>query len=326
MTEKRTKSSASSKTTKLASTQSRMVALKAGVVKAAKAKSTRPKVSARPKPSLTSTPPTPAKRTGARRMAEIPRAVLAELNAGRTETVNLVEWLAIDVRRLAKAVATGWDRPDDFEALTRAAEILSEVGVQGRSRGMGAVCRNLLSKSRRAARLHHYLATHSSDMVRAWAAYSYLADERLDLAARLAAARPFAADANMAVREAAWDSFRDHLAKDLPSGVALLVEWVHDPDPNVRRCAVEATRPRGVWTAHLEPFKRDPEPGRVLLEPVRSDPSDYVRRAVANWLNDASKTRPDWVLSLRARWLAESPTKETAWILHHATRTLRKKA
>jgi len=63
---------------------------------------------------------------------------------------------------------------------------------------------------------------------------------------------------------------------------------------------------------------------RRLLEPVRSDPSDYVRRSVGNWLNDASKSRPEWVRSLAAEWRRASKTAETAWIVRHALRTLRK--
>ena len=147
----------------------------------------------------------------------------------------------------------------------------------------------------------------------------------LTLDARLEAARRFAADRNGSVRECAWDSFRPYLANELSRGLKLLEPWVEDLDPNIRRCAVEGTRPRGVWTAHIEALKRDPELGLAILEPVRSDPSRYVQRAVANWLNDASKSRPDWTLSVCKRWTEGSATKETAWIVHHALRTLRKK-
>ncbi len=101
---------------------------------------------------------------------------------------------------------------------------------------------------------------------------------------------------------------------------------MRDPDPNIRRCATEATRPRGVWSAHIEALKQSPELGLGILEPVRSDPSRYVQRSVANWLNDASKSRPDWVREVCQRWTEESPTTETAWTVNHALRTLRKGA
>jgi 3-methyladenine DNA glycosylase AlkC len=126
----------------------------------------------------------------------------------------------------------------------------------------------------------------------------------------------------MAVRECAWDSFRPHLAKDLARGLRLLRRWVKDADAGIRRCAVEATRPRGVWTEHIEALKQDPAPGLPLLEPLRSDPSGYVRNAVANWLNDASKSRPDWVRAVCRRWARESRTPETRAIVRRALRTL----
>ena len=57
---------------------------------------------------------------------------------------------------------------------------------------------------------------------------------------------------------------------------------------------------------------------------MRADEQRYVQLSVANWLNDASKSRPDWVRAVCDRWLAESPVPATAWIVNHATRTLRK--
>ncbi len=83
------------------------------------------------------------------------------------------------------------------------------------------------------------------------------------------------------------------------------------------------------WSAYmvgLNPgaLKDDPSPGLAVLEPLRSDPSLYVRNSVGNWLNDASKSRPDWVEALCARWRKESPTNETTYIIRRALRTLRK--
>ena len=178
----------------------------------------------------------------------------------------------------------------------------------------------------RRSEIFEALASHKSDMVRAWAAFMLAADQNLNLAGRLEATRRFAADHSVAVRECSWDSFRPYFAADMAQGFRLLESWVLDADPNIRRCAIEVTRPRGVWTAHIEALKEDPEPGLVLLEPVRSDPSRYVQRSVANWLNDASKTRPDWVRMVCVRWTDESPTKDTAWTVSRALRTLRKKA
>jgi 3-methyladenine DNA glycosylase AlkC len=61
-----------------------------------------------------------------------------------------------------------------------------------------------------------------------------------------------------------------------------------------------------------------------ILEPLKSDEAKYVQDSVGNWLNDASKTRPDFVLDVCARWEKESPTKATKYITQKAKRTLDK--
>ena len=256
--------------------------------------------------------PVAERRRGAVRRADIPPDVLRGLNEGRLETVTLVEWLAIDMAELARHAGL----PDEVVA---EAERVAGEGVTRRLRAIGAAIH------RTRADLEP-LASHSSDMVRAWAAFALAADESLPLDDRLERTRRFAADGSMATRECAWDSFRPYVAAELDRALELLRAWVADDDHRIRRCAVEGTRPRGVWTSHIDRLKREPDLALPLLEPVRSDPSHYVQRAVGNWLNDASKSRPDWVEALSARWLAESPTRETAWIVNHAGRTLRKRA
>jgi 3-methyladenine DNA glycosylase AlkC len=61
-----------------------------------------------------------------------------------------------------------------------------------------------------------------------------------------------------------------------------------------------------------------------ILEPLKSDEAKYVQDSVGNWLNDASKTRPDFVLQLCEKWAKESPTKATNYIIQKARRTLAK--
>ena len=267
----------------------------------------------------------PVRRKGAVRRADIPPDVLKGLNEGTLETVTLAEWLAIDNSTLLRSILPAVGLAYEEKVLGEAADRLAGEGVTRRLKGIGAALYRVTRDHPRGETKLEGLANHSSDMVRAWAALIHTADTSLTLDARLVAARRFAADRNGSVRECAWDSFRPYLANELSRGLKLLEPWVEDSDPNIRRCAVEGTRPRGVWTAHIETLKRNPQPGLAILEPVRSDSSRYVQRAVANWLNDASKSRPDWTLSVCKRWTEESPTKETAWIVHHALRTLRKK-
>jgi 3-methyladenine DNA glycosylase AlkC len=264
-------------------------------------------------------------RTGAPRIAAIPKDVLDALNSGAIETRNLVEWLAIDPRKLLGAILPGIGLARETPSILADVDAVASEGVSRRTKRIGAILHDVLRTHARRAAIFEKLAAHGSDVVRSLAAYALSHDASLDLPRRLAATRRFAADPHMSVREAAWDSMRPHLVLDLEPAIRLLRAWVRDRDANVRRCAIEATRPRGVWTAHVEALKKDPEPARPLLEPVRSDESLYVRNAVGNWLNDASKSRPDWVRRLCARWTRESRTPETAHVVRRALRTLRKR-
>ena len=71
-------------------------------------------------------------------------------------------------------------------------------------------------------------------------------------------------------------------------------------------------------------FKQNPELAISILEPLKSDKAKYVQNSVANWLNDASKTNPEFVIDICKRWKSESNSKETAYIVSRALRTLEK--
>jgi len=103
-----------------------------------------------------------------------------------------------------------------------------------------------------------------------------------------------------------------------------LHNWCESEDLHQRRLASEGTRPRLPWGQQLPQFINDPQPILPLLEKLKADPEDYVRRSVANNLNDISKEHPHTVLDTCQRWLTES-SKETQWIVRHATRTLVKR-
>lgn len=264
-------------------------------------------------------------RKGARRRSEIPNEVLEALNKGKIETVNLVEWLAIDMQVLLCNVLLDVGLETRIDEFQQEALRLKDEGITTRLKEIGKAFFHTCTLSENRSYVFEALASHPSDMARAWACFAVAADQRLSLPERLPTMRRFAADRTVSVRECAWDALRPYLVKDLEKSFELLVPWVKDTDANIRRYAVEATRPCGVWCKHILALKENPEPGLTILEFVRSDPSNYVQRSVANWLNDASKSRPDWVMNVCKRWQEESPTKETDWIVKHALRTLRKK-
>lgn len=117
-------------------------------------------------------------------------------------------------------------------------------------------------------------------------------------------------------------SVRPFLDSNPKRAMILMMECAGDEDENVRRFASEGCRPRLPWAMALPKFKKDPGPILAILEKLKDDPSEFVRRSVANNLNDISKDHPDVVLALAERWLGQS--ERTDWIVKHACRTLLK--
>jgi 3-methyladenine DNA glycosylase AlkC len=101
----------------------------------------------------------------------------------------------------------------------------------------------------------------------------------------------------------------------------LLHQWAHDANPHVRRLVSEGTRTRLPWATRLRIFIDDPAPVLALLEHLRDDPSAYVRKSVANNLNDLMKDHRDLVLALLTRWHADA-SPERMGIIRHALRNL----
>lgn len=98
--------------------------------------------------------------------------------------------------------------------------------------------------------------------------------------------------------------------------------WSKHKHPSVRRLSTEGIRPRLPWAMGLPFLKVDPAPIIPILERLKNDTSEYVRRSVANNLNDISKDHPDLVVKLAKEWKGTSP--ETDWVIKHACRTLLK--
>ncbi|MES0372256.1 MAG: hypothetical protein ABUK11_08255, partial [Mariprofundaceae bacterium] len=100
-----------------------------------------------------------------------------------------------------------------------------------------------------------------------------------------------------------------------------LKQWCGDPDEHVRRLVSEGSRPRLPWGQQLPVFIDDPLPLLPLLELLKDDESEYVRRSVANSLNDISKDHPDIVIQTCRNWL-DASSKNRSKLIRHATRTL----
>lgn len=102
-----------------------------------------------------------------------------------------------------------------------------------------------------------------------------------------------------------------------------LVEFTAHTDERVRRLPSEGTRPRLPWGAKVQRLVDDPGPGLALLHRLRHDPSETVRRSVANHLNDVAKERPDLVVATVAGWIDEPETDRR--LVAHGLRTLVKR-
>lgn len=239
---------------------------------------------------------------------------LLQLNAGTATSRNLAEGLSVDFALLLQA-ALGGRAPEAEERMRRAAD----RGVTGRMKLAG----QLLLEYAGAESLPKWQG-HVSDTVRGWACTMIGQLAGMSLADRLTLIRPSADDEHFGVREWAWIAMRPYLAQDVEASIRLLVPWTADASASIRRFACESMRPRGVWCAHIDILKRQPELALPLLEPLKADPARYVQLSVGNWLNDAAKTRPDWAREVCARWQVESPCPETAKICKRGLRTLTK--
>jgi 3-methyladenine DNA glycosylase AlkC len=120
-------------------------------------------------------------------------------------------------------------------------------------------------------------------------------------------------------------SIRAFLEKHPQETLARLRKWTRDPNEHVRRLVSEGTRPRLPWAPRLRAFQKDPRPVLELLELLKDDPSLYVRRSVANSLNDIGKDHPNVLTAVAKRWLRGAST-ERRWVVNHALRSAVKRA
>ena len=118
-------------------------------------------------------------------------------------------------------------------------------------------------------------------------------------------------------------AIRPFIERDPAGTLAVLHAWTRDTDEHVRRLASEGSRPRLPWGARLQFLVADPTPTLPILAALRTDPSLYVRKSVANHLNDIAKDHPEVALDFVSTW--DRTHAPTAWIVRHALRTLVKR-
>jgi 3-methyladenine DNA glycosylase AlkC len=259
-------------------------------------------------------------RKGARSMAEIPAEILSQLERGELETANLVEWLAIDQGKLACYLIQKESWPIPVHEVDETIKALSRPSVNTKNFALGSL---LLKYSDKSPEVLKRALIHPADMVRNWACYAIALNPGLSFSEKLQTMLLLADDPHFGVREVAWMALRPYLASQLSEGLELLLPLVTRKESSIKRFASEISRPRGVWCEHIQALKENPGQAAPLLRPLMKDESKYVQDSVANWLNDASKTRPDWVKEFCQEWELPDAEASTKYILKRAKRSLK---
>ncbi|NOY85050.1 MAG: DNA alkylation repair protein [Nitrospirae bacterium] len=125
----------------------------------------------------------------------------------------------------------------------------------------------------------------------------------------------------MTIRSSSEFGIRFFLIEKQKETLTVLMEWTNHNNEHVRRLVSEGSRPRLPWAMRLSAFMENPEHILPLLEALKDDPSEYVRRSVANNLNDIAKDHPDRVAGIAEKWL-RAASKNRQRLVRHACRTL----
>jgi 3-methyladenine DNA glycosylase AlkC len=197
------------------------------------------------------------------------------------------------------------------------------AGMQQQVRILAEASATVLGDRHATADLIPTLAASPVEKIRGVAAFTVPIAYRDDLEAQLQDLRFTGALEGTWPRELSATVLHNLI---IQHGVATMLPrvqaWIEDPEPAIRRLVVEATRPRGVMLAHITELKENPAPLRAILEPLLDDDADYVRKAVANNLNDVSRDNPAVVLAWTREWMTPDASPERRWVLSRALRTL----
>jgi 3-methyladenine DNA glycosylase AlkC len=237
-----------------------------------------------------------SKRKGARTVKDVDAEILKELNLGLIETANLMEGLAMDLNILAKNVG--------IKCLPT-----TETSIVKKMQYFGSQISN-----------YKFYKEHTSDTVRGFAVFA-LAKSDLSFKTKLKEVLHFADDKHFGVREWAWLAMREEIIQNLKPSITFFEKHSTHKSANIRRFCSEATRPRGVWCAHIGELKENPEICLTILENLKSDPEKYVKDSVGNWLNDAAKSKPTFVKKLCSDW-KKLKNSDTDYIIKKALRSL----
>lgn len=118
-------------------------------------------------------------------------------------------------------------------------------------------------------------------------------------------------------------AIRPFLLKYPEKVMSLMLKWSTHKDERLRRFSSEGCRPRLPWAMAIPSLKKEPSPILPVLKNLCNDPSAFVRKSVANNLNDISKDHPNLVINIATEWKNKSDASN--WIIKHGCRSLLKK-
>jgi len=224
------------------------------------------------------------------------------------------------VRSLATDLARAWDGFDPERFIALAVDGLEALEMKARIRHIAAALAACMppdahdaASAIRTALANEGLGGWASQPVDEYVATTMI--DRPDVGLGLLA--------DLTSRHTAEFAIREFIDKQHDVAMRHLRAWTTHPDEHVRRLVSEGTRPRLPWGQRLTRFIDDPAPALRLLDELFDDESLYVRRSVANHLNDVSKDHPELARATARRWAAASTHGD--FVARHGLRTLVKR-
>ncbi|WP_406688598.1 DNA alkylation repair protein [Saccharopolyspora sp. ID03-671] len=112
------------------------------------------------------------------------------------------------------------------------------------------------------------------------------------------------------------------LSHDLERALVTVLGWTASENEHVRRLASEGARPFLPWAVRVPGVLAEPRSTLPILDALYCDQSEYVRRSVANHLNDLSRREPDLAVKTAAAWMEGASSDNTVRLVRHGLRTL----
>lgn len=223
------------------------------------------------------------------------------------------------LKHIGRETAAVWPQFDQKRFMKHATEGLDDLGIMQRMRQVAVSLHETLPQEfPKAVAILEELGPRVGHSFAAISLSEYVALYGRDHAARSLDALKF-----LTRFGSSEFAIRHFLIADFDRTLAVMRRWADDKNEHVRRLASEGSRPRLPWSFQLKNLIADPAPTGPILDALKADPSLYVRKSVANHLNDIGKDHPDRLVERVSGW--GTAERHTAWIVRHALRTLIKK-